>query len=222
MVGSYGWGEIKNKAGLTTGGNTILVFKGDGSHLTFTENGELWGGSSGDNVSPITGKCDETDGSCLVDGDRLLSFEGFTGDLSCTRIRDFSSFLMKDSKVGLTGVNQTTEKPVDMSGIENWTFEKSANYSWEGAMLSGNFLNDFEGDTLNLVGFTSGTYAIMKDTDTTASTEDVFTNFGQLSSLKLNGVSVEGASFANNAWTWGSNHENSLAIVGSVMQLTIA
>ena len=164
-AGSHGMGAIKVNETTSSGGNTAIVFKGDGSNLSFTANGELWGGSGRDNLNARTGICEDS----FVEGDRLLSFEGFTGDLSCTRIRDFSSIqLIGESEVGITGSS------VDLCGIENWTFEYDSS-------LSGNFGNNFENDTLtldlsNLGVFSNGlSWTLLEN-----SNSDAFTGFGNL------------------------------------------
>jgi hypothetical protein len=165
-AGSHGMGAIKVNETTSSGGNTAIVFKGDGSNLSFTANGELWGGSGRDNLNARTGICEDS----FVEGDRLLSFEGFRSDnFNSNRIRDFSSIqLIGESEVGITGSS------VDLCGIENWTFEYDSS-------LSGNFGNNFENDTLTLdlsnLGVVSNglSWTLLEN-----SNSDAFTGFGDL------------------------------------------
>ena len=198
VAGSHGLGQILVNTATDSGGNTAVVFKGNGTNLSFTTDGELWGGSGRDNVSPITGKCE---GESLVANDRLLSFEGFTSNnFNCSMIRDFKSIqLIDESNVNLT---KTT---VDLKGIENWTFEN-------GSRLSGNFGNDFENDSLDLRGFagladgTSKTLMSVTDGDGSA-----FSGFHALDSesLLLEGVGCVvgrvGETDLETCWYWGTS-----------------
>ena len=49
-VGSHGKSKILSNPDTSKGGNTKLILKGNGANLSFTENGELWGGCSGDST----------------------------------------------------------------------------------------------------------------------------------------------------------------------------
>ena len=184
VAGSHGLGQILENPTTHSGGNTAIVFKGNGTNLNFTDDGELWGGSGRDNLSPITGKCTES----LVASDRLLSFEGFTGDLNCKKIRDFSSIqLLDESEVGLT------ETTVDLKGVENWTFEYDSS-------LSGNFGNDFAGDTLNLTGLDDVSFDdwnILTNSSATA-----FKGFGSFSSVSFGTGEGSEASYSSGSDVW--------------------
>ena len=130
VVGSYGRGAID--------GDAILVFKGNGAKLNFVAGGELWGGCSGDTIS-----ANGESANSFVTGDRLLSFEGFTGSINPKTIRNFKSIQLISNDSNQSSVVTLTENSIDMSGVENWTFE-------EGSSLSGSFANNFEDDTLTL------------------------------------------------------------------------
>ncbi|MBP5586250.1 MAG: hypothetical protein J6Y92_07860 [Lentisphaeria bacterium] len=194
VAGSYGYGTIT--------GNTNLVLTGTNG---ITATGEIWGGCSGD-VLQFTKikKSDNTDSgnralTTKVSGKRKLTFSGFNGTLMSgeNKIRAFSDLEFKgnsDATVANSGTGS-----VIFSDIVNWTFEK-------GSKLTGNFVNDFNGDTLNLLKFdTAGTFELL--TDSSLSSNDIFNAFDQLSAIKMDGNAVS-ATFTQNVeaqtmtWAW--------------------
>ena len=192
VAGSHGLGQILEDSTSHSGGNTAVVFKGNNISddetplITFTDNGELWGGSGRDNVSQVTGKCADS----LVEGDRLLSFEGFNGSLNCTKIRDFTSIQLNGgSAVGLT---KTT---VDLKGIENWTIEN-------GSSLSGNFGNDFTGDALALTNLDAGSPALNDWAVLTNSSDTAFKGFGAFGSVSFGTGEGSAASYNSDRNVW--------------------
>ena len=210
IVGSYGWGTIT--------GNAKLVFTGNGDNIQFqATRGELWGSCSGDYVDPDTKKIAKVDSS--VEKDRILSFAGFNGQLATTNIRAFSHIEFKSHEETSSHVTLNNAN-FDLSGFEYWTFEN-------GSSLSGDFANDFTGDTLVLTGFSeAGTYDLITETDITNSeTRDVFRNFGALNKKIQLGDSTVTAAFnsTTDTWSWSSG---SLALVtennNQIMRLTIA
>jgi hypothetical protein len=185
VAGSHGFGQILKDPGSNSGGNTAIVFKGIGTNLSFTGDGELWGGSGRDSLSRITGECSES----FVAGDRLLSFEGFTGSLNC-KIRDFKSIrLVDESAVGLMAETVT----VDLKGIKNWTFEYDSS-------LTGDFANDFFGDTLNLTGLD----AVSLDdwTILTNVSETAFKGFDSFSAVSFGTGEGSAASYSSGSDVW--------------------
>jgi hypothetical protein len=212
-AGSHGLGQILKDLTTQSGGNTAIVFKGNGTNLSFTADGELWGGSGRDNVSPISGKCT---GDSLVAEDRLLSFEGFTSNnFNCSMIRDFKSIqLIDESNVNLT------ESTVDLKGVENWTFEYDSS-------LSGNFGNDFTDDTLNLdpVGWSR---ASAEDdwTILTNGSDTAFGGFGSFSSVSFGTGEGSAASYSSGSGVWYNadyvlyRSENSMLLTTSASYVT--
>lgn len=186
VAGSHGLGQILKDSTTHSGGNTAIVFKGNGAKLSFTANGELWGGCGRDNVSQVTGKC----AASLVEGDRLLSFEGFNGELNCTKIRDFTSIQL----FGKSDVNLTKET-VDLKGIENWTIEYDSS-------LSGSFGNTFTGDTLNLTNLDAGSLALNDWTVQTNSSETAFKGFGAFDSVSFGTGAGSAASYNSDRNVW--------------------
>jgi len=208
-VGSHGWGTVT--------GNTKLVFKGNGGKAIqfYSNNGELWGSSSGDHLNETTLKIDKNDSA--VEGDRILSFEGFSGALNCTKIRAFTHIEFKDS----SSVELDNGGKFNLSGFENWEFEN-------GSTLSGNFTNDFAGDTLNLVGFSnmatgvSNAITLLTDSNNTDE-KNVFQGFAtlgiQMYDTDRSVVAVSSKSFDgdNNIWSFsagGSNYKLALETSG--------
>lgn len=167
VVGSYGAGKIgtqdnKKDAKLVLTGNHDI-----------TATGEIWGGCSGDFITIKDGK--RVMEESKVSGNRILSFTGFSGTLAsgANKIRAFSDIEFKDgSEAKLGGC-------INLSDTTNWSFES-------GSSLTGDFINDFEGDTLNLTGFTgSGTF--MSDSNA-SNMNDIFNGFEALGAIQLNGV----------------------------------
>ncbi|MDD6336910.1 MAG: hypothetical protein PUC15_00810, partial [Lentisphaeria bacterium] len=200
IVGSHGWGTIT--------GDAKLVFTGSGDDILFNpENGDLWGSCSGDSENPITKKRDKT--SSALKGDGILSFTGFTGKLDSTDIRGFSKIEIKNlaKTEPASTVNSTVildNEKFNLSGVENWEFDC-------GSTLSGDFTNDFTGDTLKLVGFTSGTYTLITDSNTSDdSTRNVFNGFGSLAGIQLDETPVSITNRSDTAIGWDGG---SLALV---------
>ncbi len=213
VAGSYGYGKIT--------GNTNLVLKGANS---ITASGEIWGGCSGDVLlCTKIRKADDSDSgnrevTKMVSGKRILTFTGFGGAFTseANKIRAFSDVEVKgnsDATVANSGSGS-----VNFSDVVNWTFEK-------GSKLTGNFINDFNGDTLNLTDFnTEGTFDLLIDSN--LSSNDIFNAFDQLTAIKMDGNAVE-ASFntVTNAWEWGGGSSwlaGSLEVNRSTGKMTLA
>ena len=214
VAGSYGEGTIMRRALLDSSGDVLkdsetgyTIYDETTGHVTLVlkgENdivatGEIWGGCSGDkyktNRYETTVKTELDDGSS-VEGRRTLSFSGFTGELRCDQIRAFNyaEFVKSGSTwtdATLTDLNDSGI--LDMSYIENWTFEKDC-------CLSGNFENDFAGDTLNLTNLTPGGqiqgWVIFEN-----GSDDGFRNFSELE-IRINGGSVGEIERTENALSW--------------------
>lgn len=216
VAGSHGLGHILENSTTHSGGNTAIVFKGDNnsggetphSLIRFTDDGELWGGCGRDNLSPVTGKCADS----FVQGDRLLSFEGFTGELNCKQIRDFSSIqLIDESNVTLT------ESTVNLRGFETWTFEYDS-------YLSGNFGNDFNRDTLNLTGLDAKSFDDW--TILTNSSDTAFKGFGSFSSVSFGTGEGSAASYSSGSDVWYNDayvlycSENSMLLTTNASYVT--
>ncbi len=153
VVGSYGYGSIKENATLVLTGNHNI-----------NATGEIWGGCSGDFITIRDGK--RVMEESKVDGKRILSFTGFSGTLASglNKIRAFSDIEFKDgSEAKLGGC-------INLSDTTNWSFEN-------GSSLTGAFINDFEGDTLklDLKSGLSSPWDII-----TSSREEAFSGFGDI------------------------------------------
>ena len=94
----------------------------------------------------------------------------------------------------------------------------------------GSFVNDFNGDTLNLTGFdAAGSFKLMCDNNLSDSI-DFFNEFGNLADIQMNGVSAgltKETNYNEETMTWAwtnatSNHSYSLAVSDGVMTFTIA
>ena len=133
-AGSYRHGKIT--------GDVSVVFSGAG---TVNIGGEIWGGCSGDYYEIGEGGNRTFVSSICENSDRLLSFSGFTGDLTCQKIRGFESIeFVKDNGVATHAA--LSGNGYDLSDIRNWTFEYGCD------VQDGDFANDFTGDTLTLAG----------------------------------------------------------------------
>ena len=131
-AGSYRLGKIA--------GRVSVVFSGAG---TVDIGGEIWGGCSGDYYE-IGSEGNRTFVSSIdKDSDRLLSFAGFTGNLTSRKIRGFRSIeFVRDN--GIPTHAALSGSGYNLSDIRNWTFEYGCD------LRNGDFANDFNGDTLNL------------------------------------------------------------------------
>jgi len=169
---------------------------------------------AGSNIDPKTKKMNREIAS--VEGDRILSFTGFYGRLTASNIRAFSHIefnnLVKDNGFVHSEVTLDHDN-YNLSGFENWKFEY-------GSKLSGNFVNDFAGNTLNLVGFSEITtpQTLITDIDNSDG-KDVFANFDSpgvydeekgewtTAPIKMTNdtdtVDIS-ATFSNNAWSWSA------------------
>ncbi len=188
VVGSYGYGSIKENATLVLTGN-----------YNINATGEIWGGCSGDFITIRDGK--RVMEESKVDGKRILSFTGFSGTLASglNKIRAFSDIEFKNgSEAKLGGC-------INLSDTTNWSFES-------GSSLTGDFINDFEGDTLNLTGFSeTGTFNLMFDSDT--STNDIFKGFEALGEIQLNGVTQSKTySSTDTTMTWALSGGGSVVV----------
>ena len=204
VVGSFGAGKIGTEANKK---DAKLVLTGTND---ITATGEIWGGCSSDIITntKIEGAGNNRYVESTVSGRRILSFTGFEGTLTANtnKIRAFSDVELKNSSSAKLG------GCANLSDVVNWTFEK-------GSSLTGDFINDFNGDTLNLTEFTAGTFDLMFDSNA-SNTNDIFNGFGALADIQMNGTST-GAKYneGTQTWAWGSN---SLAIVsGESTKLTL-
>ena len=214
IAGSHGSGHIEGKVQADESLlGTKVVFLGDGvdddKAVVFTDNGELWGSSSSDFVSPVTWKI----ASSVVKGDRVLSFMGFHGKLDCANIRAFSKIEIKNRTKDKEGADLPApinsdvildHENFNMSGIDVWDFDC-------GSTLSGNFKNGFAGDTLNLWGFSSIATSQILMTDTLNTDErNVFNGFirsatcNGLAAITMDGTAVSDLAFADNAYTFSA------------------
>ncbi|MBP5586248.1 MAG: hypothetical protein J6Y92_07850 [Lentisphaeria bacterium] len=207
VVGSYGYGEV--------GGDTKLLLTGTEKNVTAT--GEIWGGCSSDKyegyisdshnrnlTTTVRHKVSEPGEEPVYEyGKRILSFTGFTGTLTSqeNKILAFSDVVVEQNSQA-TVANFEGGK-VSLSDVVTWTFEN-------GSTLTGNFSNDFWGDTLNLKGFTSAVtdLELMFDANSTDSI-DVFRYFDKLADVQMNGNSVS-ATFSQDVeaqtmtWAWNA------------------
>ena len=161
VLGSYSAGSIS--------GNATLTLTGEGSGIEFFDGGEIWGGCGGDYYEISNNRHFET----KIEGSRILSFAGFTGDLACSKIRGFDTLTCdKTSKVGINN-------SVSLSDVKNWTFEYGTFTLDENTVtsgLSGNFVNSFLGDTLtlkNIGSFSGSSWTILEN-----SRSGAFAGFG--------------------------------------------
>lgn len=132
----------------TITGDTVVTLKGTGSLTGKT----LWGGSDGDYTNS-QGVIES-----FVEGDRVLSFMGFSGGLAFDRIDDFS--MVEFSGNNVVVFDATPEVLTDNNFAMTDSFNKNVT-NWEiaaGATIS-NFVFDFAGDTLNLTGVFDATIA---------------------------------------------------------------
>ena len=133
-AGSYRFGKIT--------GDVSVVFSGAG---TVNIGGEIWGGCSGDYYEIGEGGNRTFVSSICENSDRLLSFTGFTGNLTCQKIRGFKSIeFVKDNGVATHAA--LSGSGYNLSDIRNWKFEYGCD------VQDGDFANEFTGDTLTLTG----------------------------------------------------------------------
>ena len=193
VVGSHGPGHVT--------GDVRLVLSGNGSISA----SEIWGGCSGDFYTV------SRDYETTIDGDRLLSFTGFTGNLTTGKIRAFESIRFEADANG-TASEVSLNDGYNLSDIHNWEFEC-------GSTLSGAFTNNFAGDTLKLTGF-GGLTDNESRTLITSGSEATFNGFGDASfGFLMDGKSVYDRSYDStlNKWTFscsGLNYSLSLETNG--------
>ena len=125
VAGSYQSGTID--------GNVQVTFTGLGKNLKMDADNLVWGGCSSD-VYLING--DTRTFQSTISGSRTICFDDFTGEFN-TGIRGFNIFTAENgSKLKILASNHLRD-------IEQW------NLDWD-TQLSGSFLNDFRGDTMNI------------------------------------------------------------------------
>ncbi len=125
VAGSYQSGAIY--------GNVQVTFTGLGENLKMDADNLVWGGCSSD-VYLING--DTRTFQSTISGTRTICFDDFTGEFN-TGIRGFNIFTAENgSKLEILASNHLRD-------IEQW------NLDWD-TQLSGSFLNDFRGDTMNI------------------------------------------------------------------------
>ncbi len=134
-AGSYRRGKIN--------GNVSVVLSGAG---TVAIAGEIWGGCSGDFYEIGDGGNRTFISSINGSSDRLLSFTGFTGNLTCRKIRGFESIEFAKDNNGISTHTSLSDSGYDLSDVRNWSFEYGCD------VPDGDFANDFTGDTLTLTG----------------------------------------------------------------------
>lgn len=193
VAGSYGMGEID--------GNATLVLTGDNN---VTATGEIWGGCSSDTYT--TEKIGHNRLlESAVGGERILSFTGFNGTLTSEKnkiwaFRDIEVKEFSDATIANSDAEAAVAKggaaSINLSDVINWTFEC-------GSRLTGDFINDFNGDTLILKDFDaapSGNYILM-----ISDSNAIFNGFGELGSIWMGDSLIEDANYGENAWTWSDN-----------------
>ena len=135
IVGSMGSGYVSKNLDTGDGGNVELVLTGNGTINLSGETSQIWGGCSSDQYftnSSTGARRFETN----IEGNRTLTFTGFTGTLNCNTIRGFNVFNATESNFMLNdGVN--------LNDIINWDISADST-------ISGNFYSNFAGDTLNV------------------------------------------------------------------------
>ena len=125
VAGSYQSGAID--------GNVQVTFTGLGENLKMDADNLVWGGCSSD-VYLING--DTRTFQSTISGSRTICFDDFNGKFN-TGIRGFNIFTAENgSKLEILASNHLRD-------IEQW------NLDWD-TQLSGSFLNDFKGDTMNI------------------------------------------------------------------------
>ena len=152
VAGSYRSGAVT--------GNTQVTFTGLGSNITWGDRIQVWGGSSGDYYD------DNGDFYTAVSGSRTFSFDAFSGDFGAT-IGGFETLeVINDSDVNvLKGT---------LANVDAWVFEADSS-------LSGDFVNDFAGDTLNIdLGDWDGA-----DTTLMSGAADIFKGIEDLASVTV-------------------------------------
>jgi hypothetical protein len=206
VAGSLGFG--------TVGGYTKVEFKGKGivtedevvkKYLTFApddstkEAGQIWGGCSGDSFSyeSLPAETSRTVEGSKVTGDRILSFTGFEGALDCKEIGGFSKISFTDHSSVILG---DSTLPYNFSEAEKWTFENGSN-------LEGNFVNNFNGDTLALTGLAGWSWASDADdwTILTNSSSTAFLGFDSFSSVSFGTGEGSAASYYSVSDVWYNN-----------------
>ena len=205
VAGSYGDGDIT--------GYAKLVLKGG---CDVTANGEIWGGCSGDSYGGyIEDSGNRTLTKNLVAGKRILSFTGFTGTLTSEKIRAFSDVeILNGSKATVANTGNLT-----LSDVINWTFgAPTGEWDEDDCMLTGDFTNNFWGDTLNLKGFdTAGTtFTLMSG----SSLKSGSLKFDLLKDIQMDGHSVGitpgGCVIGENTltWSWDSDSDETGSWLG--------
>ena len=183
VVGSYKNGKIS--------GDTHLTLTGNGEKLIFDpSSGEIWGACSGDYYSITDNGATRTFVKNGVQGNRILTFSGFSGALNCTKIRAFNQAEFKDG----TEVTLNNGGVYNFSDIEQWTFERGSR------IIGSDFANDFTGDTLFLTGIDNpaGEWTIMENSHANG-----FAGFGDMATVMF--FSDNDTSGSGTSMTWDTD-----------------
>ncbi|MBQ7650713.1 MAG: hypothetical protein IJS15_07120, partial [Victivallales bacterium] len=167
-AGSMGYGIVN--------GDTSMTFTGSGENLLFGTD------------SYVTGNSQMARGTeQYVGGDRLLAFDGFTGEFAANINNGFSHIAASNSNVTFTGGR------VALGSVAAWEIEAASEYA---ELALGDAKNNFKGDTLTLT--------IAEDTAPDADGWDVITGadtalrgWQSFSSVSICG---EAAAFADGEW----------------------
>ena len=159
VAGSY-------QSGIVEGDINVKV-TGSGENLTMHDTFEIWGGSSADVY------LDDRTFQTMVHGSRTFTFDAFSGDFAA-KIRGFET-------LAITGNSDVNLTKGNLSDIKNWEIEA-------GSELTGNFINDFTGDSLN-IDLDLGSWD-EADVDLISGSDALFNGFDALTSVTVGGVSL--------------------------------
>ena len=124
VAGSYQFGMIS--------GDTCVTLTGKAENLKMDADNLIWGGCSADVYLTKDG---ERIFQTMISGDRIIVFDDFDGEITA-RIRGFNVMeVVNGSDIEILNNN--------LSDIKVWKFDTES-------CLSGNFLNNFSGDELNI------------------------------------------------------------------------
>ena len=173
-AGSMGYGQINN--------GTCLTFTGAGENLSFASN------------SYVTGNSQMAKGAAqyVLDGDRTLAFDGFSGDFGANINNGFTRLAASGSNVAFTG------NCVALGSISKWEIEAG---SATAELTLDNAKNSFKGDTLTLTLAAnaepdSGGWDVITGTDT------ALQGWQSLASVTICG---DAATYADGEWRTDSH-----------------